>query len=249
MNGWQLARYLIDAKKCIDSLLYINNNFKKLNNLDLREIIESKLRHFYINLCIIIDNSYKKKDLLEMKKDDENIKKIYYERDKNYAHKDENYQKKDFLKLNNLIKKLKKELDYCLIKCKDNLPKDISTDYVSHDKNLFRFVNQISPQLEQKINELMYEKGNITNGKTFKVFDDTEDIKEIENSNNYAVIINNGLTLKEGLQNRQDFCIKVNVLYKTNMWCTISRNDERLFETNEKKFINFLDTIKREEKL
>lgn len=249
MNEWQLARYLIDAKKCIDSLLYINHNFKKLNNLDLREIIESKLRHFYINLCIIIDYSYKKKDLSEIKKNDEVIRKIYYERDKNYAHKDENYQKEDFLKLNNPINRLKKELNYCFVKCKDKLPKDVSIDYVSYDKNLFRFVNQISPQLEQKIHGLIYKKENVIGGKHFKVFDDTEDIKKIEDKTKYTVIVNNGLTLKEGLQNRQDFCIKVNVLDKTNMWCTISKNDERLFETNEKKFIIFLDAIKNEKEL
>lgn len=245
MNEWQLARYLIDAKKCIDSLLYINHNFKKLNNLDLREIIESKLRHFYINLCIIIDYSYKKKDLSEIKKNDEVIRKIYYERDKNYAHKDENYQKEDFLKLNNLINRLKKELNYCFVKCKDKLPKDISIDYVSYDKNLFRFVNQISPQLEQKIHELMYKKEKVIGGQLFKVFDDTEDIKEIEDKSKYAVIVNNGLTLKEGLQNRQDFCIKVNVLHKENMWCSIKENFNEIIEKEEILFLEFLKSIKK----
>ncbi len=245
MNEWQLARYLIDAKKCIDSLLYINNNIKELSNLDLREIIESKLRHFYINLCIIIDYSYKKKELSEIKQNDENIRKIYYERDKNYAHKDENYQKEVVLKLNDLINRLKKDLDYCFIKCKTNLPKDISIDYVSFDKNLFRFANQISPQLEKRMNELMYQKENATDGKCFKVFDDTEDIRKIKDRNKYAVVIDNGLILKEGLQNRQDFCIKVNVLHKENMWCTIPKDYKNVLDQEEIAFLILLKSIKK----
>lgn len=246
MNEWQLARYLIDAKKCIDSLLYINHNFKKLNNLDLREIIESKLRHFYINLCIIIDYSYKKKDLSEIKKNDETIRKIYYERDKNYAHKDENYQKEDFLKLNNLINRLKKELNYCFEKCKDKLPKDISIDYVSYDKNLFRFVNQISPELEQKIKSVLYQNETTNSNKIINVFDDTEDIKKIKDNNNYAVIVENGLTLEEGLQNRQDFCIKVNVLQGLNVWYTTSSNYTDVFGEYETMFLKLLKELKNE---
>lgn len=246
MNEWQLARYLIDAKKCIDSLLYINHNFKKLNNLDLREIIESKLRHFYINLCIIIDYSYKKKDLSEIKKNDETIRKIYYERDKNYAHKDENYQKEDFLKLNNLINRLKKELNYCLEKCKDKLPKDISIDYVSYDKNLFRFVNQISPELEQKIKSVLYQNETTNSNKIINVFDDTEDIKKIKDNNNYTVIVENGLTLEEGLQNRQDFCIKVNVLQGLNVWYTTSSNYTDVFAEYETMLLKLLKELKNE---
>lgn len=246
MNEWQLARYLIDAKKCIDSLLYINHNFKKLNNLDLREIVESKLRHFYINLCIIIDYSYKKKDLSEIKKNDEAIRKIYYERDKNYAHKDENYQKEDFLKLNNLINRLKKELKYCLENCKNKLPKDISIDYVSYDKNLFRFVNQISPELEQKIKNVLYQNETTNSNKKINVFDDTEDIKKIKDNNNYAVIVENGLTLEEGFQNRQDFCIKINVLHGLNVWCTTSSNYTDIFAEYETMFLKLLKELKNE---
>lgn len=244
MNKWQLARYLIDAKKCIDSLLYINNKFKKVINLDLREIIDSKLRKFYINLCIIIDHSYKREDILEMKKNDNIIRKKYYERDKNYAHKDKNYQKEEILKLNNLINRLKKELDYCYIKCKNNLPEGISIDYVSYDNNLFRFVNQISPQLEERVYEVLYKKENINDGKIFKVFEDTEEINKVKDSKKYAVFLKNGLILKEGLQNRQDFCIKVNVLHKENVWFPIQNNYNKIIEQEEKAFLELLKEIR-----
>lgn len=29
MNKWELSRCLVDAKKCIDSLMYVENNLKK----------------------------------------------------------------------------------------------------------------------------------------------------------------------------------------------------------------------------
>lgn len=36
-NKWENANFLITAKKCIDSFLYISNNILELSNLDLRE--------------------------------------------------------------------------------------------------------------------------------------------------------------------------------------------------------------------
>ena len=93
MNEWELARYLIDSKKCIDTLMYIENNFESLSNLDLKSIIDSKLRLYYIDLCIIFDYSFNKTELKKLKSDDKIVKKIYYERDKNNAHKDIDYKK------------------------------------------------------------------------------------------------------------------------------------------------------------
>lgn len=246
MNGWQVARYLIDAKKCIDSLLYIDNKFTDMSNLDLFEIIEGKIRHFYINLCIVFDNSFSIKEIKTLKKDDEIVNQIYYERDKNYAHKDVDYKKKAFTSRKSLIRKLKKELNYCLKVCEEKLPKCITLNYVSYDKNLFRFVNQISPLLEQELNALFYGDENFTEGKMYKVFNDTENIKNVINKEEYAVIIKNGLTLKEGLQNRQDSCIKINVLHNQDMWCTISSECKNLLEEDEKAFVDFLNKYKNE---
>lgn len=244
MNDWQLARYLIDAKKCIDSLLYIDENIDNISNLNIYEIIEAKLRHFYINLCILLDNGLSSTILKKLKKEDDNIKNIYYERDKNYAHKDINYERKEFDNRKSLICKLQKEIEYCFKVCKEKLPKCITINYVSYDKNLFRFANQISPILEKELKNVLYSNNNLINGENYKVFNDTEEIKNVANNNEYAVIIENGLTLKEGLQNRQDSCIKINVLYNLNTWCTISQKDENILEINEKDFIAALNVIK-----
>ena len=37
MTDWELARYLIDAKKNIDSLLFIQLNIEKLTYLNIKE--------------------------------------------------------------------------------------------------------------------------------------------------------------------------------------------------------------------
>ena len=50
------------------------------------------------------------------------------------------------------------------------------------------------------------------------VFNDTEDIKKIPNRSEYVVIFNAGLTVREGIQERQDGCIKLNVLCNLNVW-------------------------------
>ena len=60
--------------------------------------------------------------------------------------------------------------------------------------------------------------------KNLKVFEDTEDIKLIRNANEYGVVIKNGINLFEGLQNRQDACIKINVLFNQEIWCNINGN-------------------------
>ena len=244
MNEWQLTRYLIDSKKCIDSLLYIELNFNKIINLDLREIIESKLRLFYINLCVVLDYSFSRKERKELKKNDKIVEKIYYERDKNYAHKDIDYEKIVSIELSDIVHKVKKELEYCFELCRKKLPSNITIDYVSYDRNLFRFANSITPLIEEQINKTLYRVSKKENGKKYNIFDDTEDLKYVDNKNDYAIIIENGLILKEGLQNRQDSCIKFNVLHDENMWCGLLKNSEEIFGLEEKAFIKMLNDIK-----
>ena len=56
------------------------------------------------------------------------------------------------------------------------------------------------------------------NGISRKVFYDTEDIKKIDNPDDYAVIMTAGLTIREGIQERQDSVIRINVLIGQNIW-------------------------------
>lgn len=112
---------------------------------------------YYINLCIIFDYSFKKSELRKIKTEDKIINKIYYERDKNNAHKDVDY-KKNNQEFKILISDLKNKLLHCFKICNNSLPKEITLDYVSYDRNLFRFVNMITPDIENKLNKLLYNK-------------------------------------------------------------------------------------------
>ena len=58
----------------------------------------------------------------------------------------------------------------------------------------------------------------LKNSFTRKVFYDTEDIKKINNPDDYAVIMKSGLTVREGIQEMQDACIRINILTNQNMW-------------------------------
>lgn len=223
MNKWQLARYLIDAKKDIDNILFISQNVSKLRNLDLRRIINYKLSEFYINLCVIYDKSLDK-GKSKFKKDDEIIEATYYQRDKNYAHKDENYNREN-IEFEKIIITLKEQLEHCFKICGQSLPNEITIDYVAYDRDLYRFINKIDYETEEQIKIIKHPHYNDNSGvlmKPINIFHDTEDVNILEKDKDYGVIIENGLCVEEGLQNRQDFCIKVNVLYNLNFWATLN---------------------------
>ena len=94
MNKWELARYILDAKKSVDSVLYLCSHAEELSMIDLRSEVNEIKRKFYVNGCIVLDKCFpkNKKDICK----DTTIKSIYYERDKNYAHKDDDYKLKEY---------------------------------------------------------------------------------------------------------------------------------------------------------
>ena len=242
MKNWELARYLIEAKKNIDTLLYIKDNQKLLGNLDLRAKIANTCQQFYINCCIVLDKSFPKakKRLCE----NEIIASIYYERDKNSAHKDENYRSQKFKTPDELIAILKNQLETVRNTCAEYLPENITLDYVPHDKELFRLVYRVNAQMEVDVNTVKYPLGVFHSYQLseegqhyFREFDTSEEDKRIakefgydydevikrqvlqsvddipqmsdEEKQRQAIIVENGLNSYEGLQNRQDFCIKL----------------------------------------
>ena len=97
MIEWELARYLIDAKKNIDSLLFIQLNIDKLTNLNIKERFDKIQMEFYLKLCYILDDVFKKKKKPIICSSNKIIKSIYDERDKNNAHKDKDYIPKNIL--------------------------------------------------------------------------------------------------------------------------------------------------------
>lgn len=243
MNKWQLVEYLLESKKAVDTIMFIDDNIDYISNLDLRCIIEEKLQRFYINLRIIYDKCLSKKAKEILKESDSIYEDTLYHRDKMYAHKDDDYIKKVYENRKELISNLKEKLLHCYEICKDKLPEIITFDFVSYDRNLYRHKLNITPQKEELLKRILYNNQNDENindkSKQYKVFYDVEDINQIKNPNEYAVILDNGINFYEGLQNRQDACVKINLLHNENMWFRISGNINEL----EKEWEHLIEEI------
>ncbi len=225
MTKWELTRYLIDAKKCVDSILFIAENVKELRNLSLRDIVEDRQRKFYINVKVVYDKSLTSSQKKSLKQSDEIYRQTCMERDKNYAHKDDSYIQPDHKSLTEIADILKERLIHCFSLCKNALPDVVTLDFIDYDRDLYRFLNKIDPEKEEELLKAQYpgygikpSEEELKNSVSRKVFDDTEDIKKIDNPDEYAVIMKAGLTVREGIQEGQDSVIRINVLSGQNMW-------------------------------
>lgn len=246
MTKWELARYLIDAKKAVDSIWYISDNAEQIRNLDIRNRITTLRSIFYLNCCTVLDNAFPKKKKRELCDGDLIAKAIYYERDKNFAHKDENYIAKQYHSLNEIVDELKQQISHVLKICDFVLPDIITLDFVSHDKELFRLIHNVTPQVEEEIRKMkhpLYGNSLPQNscGQQFTIFHDTEDIKQINNDskNKYATLIECGICNNESMQNFQDSAIKTNVLFGTNIW--VSFNLQNLKSVEKLKALGYYD--------
>ena len=233
MNKWEVARYLIDAKKNIDSIMYINKNIYELNNIDVSLKIRNVMQSFYLNLSYVLDEKYNTRDKKQsICKNNKIIESIYYERDKDKAHKDSNYKRTKYNSIEEIIESMKKQIFEVRKKCEDIIAKEVTLDFVPHDKELFRIVNGINREKEDKICRKKYfisdslNENNITR----KIFYDTEELKENREKDKYAVIMKDGINIYEGIQERQDACIKVNVLNNTNIWVQFNSKSKKKIE-------------------
>ncbi len=245
MNQWELAKYLIDAKKCIDSLLYISDHVSELRNTNLRNKADQIGMSFYINLCVVIDSSFSSREQIkDIRQNNLIIRRVYYERDKNSAHKDSDYKPRKYDSWASEIQDKKKEIEEVLKLCKDALPAIITLDYVPHDRVLFRVVNALPAEKEEAIKKIkhpLYNQPIPAGVETIskKAIYDIDDIRDVENPNEYCTVCEAGINQFEGLQNRQDFCIISNVLNNTDMWC--SPNDTNYLKIQKLKENGFID--------
>lgn len=245
MDKWELSRYVLDAKKSVDTMLYLSENVKKLSMIDIREEINEVKRKFYVNVCIVLDKCFpkQKKEICK----ESIIKAVYYERDKNYAHKDDNYNSKEYSSIYEITDEIKKQLQYVVHYCENYLPKAITLDFIAFDSKLFRIVNGTTKEIEEQVLNFKHpdrgKKMNISkeDTKTFKVFSDTEDIKKIPQNerNQYATIFSVGICMEETMQHLQDSAVKTNVLYGTNIWVSI--NQKQLGKILKMRKLGLLD--------
>ena len=156
-------------------------------------------------------------------------KKVYYERDKNSAHKDSNYEKSTYENLDSLIVDLKKKLDSIRNECQNFLPDALTLDYIPYDKQLYRQMLGITVEKEHEINHRKY--GNYYKREielSVPIFDDVEGDKFLkeEESANLSVVFKAGINFLEGLQERQDTAIKLNLSNDLDMW---SRMNQKVY--------------------
>ena len=156
-NKWENANFLITAKKCIDSFLYISNNILELSNLDLREKTDKLRQIFYINLVNVLDELFNTTTRRKnVRQSDKIINRIYYERNKKSAHNDDDYKPWIYNTLEEEIQDKKNELLHIKEVCAVVLPDIITIDFVPHDKELFRLVNRLNATLETDANRIKY---------------------------------------------------------------------------------------------
>lgn len=227
MNKWELAKFLIDAKKDVDSILYCSLHSKEARFVDLKNKIELKKADFYINCCVVLDDAYGRKEKKKLCAENQLIKENYYERDKNSAHKDYDYHGRNFACLDEMVKKMEEEIIGVKDACKNHLPEQLTLDFVPHDRETFRMINGISnDEIEEKIlkqKHPLYHQNN-GNGKIVSenvpVLQDISQLRHMpeEAKKKYCTIVDDGINSYEGLQNRQDWMIKTNCLFGTNMW-------------------------------
>lgn len=158
MLKWKLARYLMDSKKVIDSLMFISENIENLRNLNIRNIIYEKLETFYVKIRIVYDKTFNKLEKKKLALRDNIYKATMYESDKNYAHKDDDYKVTEVESLNYLIEILKQQLVHCRKMCNKSLLDTITLDFIPYDHDLFRIVNGITPRKEEILEKnIFYE--------------------------------------------------------------------------------------------
>ena len=229
MTNWEIARYLIDAKKEVDSLWYIAVNHSMING-NIKRLVELRRNTFYINAAAVVDkfvetNPEPKKFKKSLQDSNKIINQLYYYRDKHAAHKDYDFRDTEFNSIMEIVRECILILKEVKNVCETVLPLEITLDFVCYDAELFRFIFSLSKEKEDEIfkrrhSPSMESTAIKTDQFPLKIFDNTEDLWKVEDVKNYCVLLKKGITPEEDLQNRQDFCIKGNVLNQSNMWCS-----------------------------
>ena len=230
-NSWEVAKFLIEAKKDIDSIVYIGDHLFEIPTILRKEYVDRIRNDFYINTCNVLDEYiiYKDYDKNQKKifkhKNSKNIEKLYYERNKNSAHSDEDYRSTNYNSYYELIKELKSQLQEVFITCRDILPNNITLNFFPHDKIMFRLINKIDNLEEERIKKSKYmdHKEGFFIGEMKEPRQVVYDFRELrglskEEKEKFAILIDSGLNFYEFQQNVQDFYILVNLTFNKNMW-------------------------------
>lgn len=161
MTKWELARYLMDAKKSVDSIMYIADVLPELEHIPVRAYVNSNRQTFYICCCVLLDNVYlSKKEKQAIRSKDSIVTEVYYQRDKNYAHKDKDYEAVAYDSLNTMAVEMREQLLHIATVCKNHLPPEVTLDFIPYDRILFRMVSGITKAVEDEIYKGRYASLN-----------------------------------------------------------------------------------------
>lgn len=258
MMNWEIVKCLIDAKKDIDSLMFIEMNLNKIPKVLRKEYVDRVKDNFYINCCAVVDafldqrhiygkqrTEWKEKHLL--------IKQLYYERDKNSAHIDEGYRFKNYDSFQQIITEMKKQIYEVKRNCEEILPSIIELNFFPHDKILLRLINMVDEDKEEMIKRSKYtdHKEGFAVGDLMQPRKVVYDIKELrglceEEKKDLAVLVEAGLNFYEAQQNLQDFFIIVNCIHGLNLWT--SNVEERICAYERLKRSGIIDQFDRPKK-
>lgn len=240
ISEWELARYLIDAKRCIDSLMYIDANRLHLRFLNLHGLVRTLEGSLYLNSVYVLDHLKEAapEEYGHLRDTDRIIKRIFIERNKNVGHKDYVYEDRNPKYLGDRIQVLKERLVHVREICRGILPPNVTLDYVPHDPVLYRVANGITAEVEEGLGNkgmLIGSHGIQTGGNLDAyIFQDTEQYKTIKRDRldkEKAVIPKaDGLNYYESLQNFQDSLIKVNVLTGGSVWMGLDAQKAEIIE-------------------
>lgn len=220
---WELARYLIDAKKNVDTVLFIEKNAKELGEV-LQKELKNARNSFCNSTCNVLDNIGMPKKILCST--EPLIEIVYTERDKNVSHKDVNYEQINFDSklMKNILRKVKKI-------AKMALPDVLTLNFVAWDLTLFRLTRGINIKKEEEILKkkveqfsdkklpsyiFPFDNSNMIAGE-YQVLNGIEKPLKSRNGNE-IITFKNGLTEEEGLQFRQDSAIYSNLVFNTDIW-------------------------------
>ena len=149
MNKWELARYIIDGKKSVDTVLFLAENGSKVSNIDIRQEVNDAKQKFYVSICVVMDKCFPKTKKAICS--NSIIAAIYYERDKNFAHKDDNYTAKEYTSLQEIADEMIEQIRAVKELCSEFLPQELSLDFVAFDSKLFRIANGITKDIEENV--------------------------------------------------------------------------------------------------
>lgn len=228
---WALADQLISAKQNVDSLLFLLKNERKIPYIIEKKRVQDIKQQFCISTCNVL-SSLSKDTISRLKKEYTSIYDLYYERNKKQAHRDKNFETKLPQDLNELVMYFKTTLLLVREKCSDILPENITLDFLPWDSDSFRLLEGITADKESEIRN---KKAKLFNSKfrnhlPKNTVEDLNDLDYVDKTQNISVLIVEGLTIYEGLQNRQKSFITLNAKFDTNIWPTFNQKTLKTYE-------------------